>query len=471
MHRLLPRALLVVALVAAAGLGTLAAVRTESDPAALVPQAPPRVFERGGVSASGRALPSGGAAVDVVTVFGSRDLRSTVAGPALAAANQAGAAAVIGEAATLGMFRVWRAGRLAAAAPAGYRYGLSTSAVPTDAVGRIMTRQIAAIISGGSVVVSQTTANLRGIRAGDVLDVMTGAVGTRPVRVGMVAADDTIGGTEMLMSPAAFRALGYDRPSRVIMWGFPDRRALDAALAAQGLVRPDVRILHSWDPPNPDSTLSTSQTKVRLGEFAYAGAGNSITPEAAWRAANIGRYSWPTGLGTVNTWCHRVVDPAARAALAEVARRGLGGAIDLANTNRYGGCYGPREVRPAGGTTGGSLSRHSWGQAIDMNTVSNCMGCVPRMHCTVVQIFRKYGFAWGGNFLTPDGMHFEWVGERRDMLSYPSRYCPNVAGLTQSTAPEGAAGAGATLPPAPAQSDSRHLLLAETSLGDTEAES
>jgi hypothetical protein len=44
-----------------------------------------------------------------------------------------------------------------------------------------------------------------------------------------------------------------------------------------------------------------------------------------------------------------------------------------------------------------------------------------------VQIFRKHGFSWGGNYLTPDGMHFEWVGERRDNLAYPSRFCPNVA--------------------------------------------
>ena len=59
--------------------------------------------------------------------------------------------------------------------------------------------------------------------------------------------------------------------------------------------------------------------------------------------------------------------------------------------------------------------------ALDTNTVSNCQGCVPQMNCDVVRIFRKHGFAWGGNFLMPDGMHFEWVGERRDQLSYPSR--------------------------------------------------
>ncbi len=74
------------------------------------------------------------------------------------------------------------------------------------------------------------------------------------------------------------------------------------------------------------------------------------------------------------------------------------------------------------------LSRHTWAQALDTNTVSNCQGCVPQMDCRVVRIFRAHNFAWGGNFLNPDGMHFEWVGEPRNTYLYPSRYCPNVPG-------------------------------------------
>jgi hypothetical protein len=68
--------------------------------------------------------------------------------------------------------------------------------------------------------------------------------------------------------------------------------------------------------------------------------------------------------------------------------------------------------------------------ALDVNTDTNCQGCVPRLDCRVVNIFRANGFAWGGNFLTPDGMHFEWVGERRDQLAYPSKYCPNPVSAT-----------------------------------------
>ena len=73
-----------------------------------------------------------------------------------------------------------------------------------------------------------------------------------------------------------------------------------------------------------------------------------------------------------------------------------------------------------------------------MSTVANRQGYAPMMDCRIVAVFRKYGFAWGGNFLLPDGMHFEWVGERRDLLSYPSRYCPNP--VAPSSADTSAAG-------------------------------
>ena len=70
------------------------------------------------------------------------------------------------------------------------------------------------------------------------------------------------------------------------------------------------------------------------------------------------------------------------------------------------------------------------GQALDTNTQRQRAGLCAADGLRVVRIFRKHSFAWGGNFLTPDGMHFEWVGEPRDQFPYPSRYCPNAGVAT-----------------------------------------
>ncbi len=137
----------------------------------------------------------------------------------------------------------------------------------------------------------------------------------------------------------------------------------------------------------------------------------------------------------ISARCHNVIEPALRAALAEVAAAGLGGTIDVGDANSYGGCHLARFNRLTPDSSLGFLSRHSWGMALDTNTQGSCQGCAPPNFatrpggCTTVQIFRKYGFAWGGNFLTPDGMHFEYVGQRRDLLAYPSRFCPNTGAL------------------------------------------
>ncbi|MDO9175977.1 MAG: M15 family metallopeptidase, partial [Actinomycetota bacterium] len=107
--------------------------------------------------------------------------------------------------------------------------------------------------------------------------------------------------------------------------------------------------------------------------------------------------------------------------------------LNVANANQYGGCS-PGTARFSRLTASlGSVSRHSWGQPLDVSTVANCQGCVPRMDCRIVRIFRKHNFAWGGNFLTPDGMHFEWVGEPRHQLQYPSKYCANPASAQAQT--------------------------------------
>jgi hypothetical protein len=132
--------------------------------------------------------------------------------------------------------------------------------------------------------------------------------------------------------------------------------------------------------------------------------------------------------------CHKLVVEAIQGALTEIKDAGLSRFVDAQNSNRYGGCFVGRYNRLAGNF--GAPSRHAWGMAIDINTNTNPQGGVPQMNCAVVRIFRKWGFAWGGNFWPADGMHFEYVGERRDQLGYPSRYCPNKAPLQAVTLPQ-----------------------------------
>ncbi|MEO7372058.1 MAG: M15 family metallopeptidase, partial [Ilumatobacteraceae bacterium] len=213
----------------------------------------------------------------------------------------------------------------------------------------------------------------------------------------------------------------------VLIYGAFDRTLLDSSMAARGLsTDPKIRVRRSWDPFDPDNTIGLARTKKLLGELAYTVSANgSMSVDDAWRAAYIpNRELYPTGIRAA---CNNTIKADLAAALQEVVDSGLAGAIDAGNANTYGGCFGPRFTRIVG-TQLGTLSRHTWAQALDTNTVANCQGCVPRMDCRVVRIFRKHNFAWGGNFINPDGMHFEWVGEPRNTFLYPSRYCPNVTG-------------------------------------------
>ena len=134
-----------------------------------------------------------------------------------------------------------------------------------------------------------------------------------------------------------------------------------------------------------------------VGSFNYTVLGGGrIAPDPSWVAANIRSQQVPI-LGTVT--CHRLLFPQLTAALTEVVERGL---ADEIHPDEYAGCYYPRFIA---GTT--SLSNHSFGLALDFNVPGNLRGTVGEMDRTVVSIFKKWGFAWGGDWSYTDPMHFE----------------------------------------------------------------
>jgi hypothetical protein len=315
---------------------------------------------------------------------------------------------------------------------------MGATVLPPEAVAGTMGRDVSVHLAPDAIVMGQTTAGLRGAQAGDVVSLVAAPGWVLPFRIAAVLPDARVGGTEMLMSTDAGDRLGITAARRALLWNPSSRAAIDEAMAANGLVSTSIRIRRSWDPPDPDETIGMAATKAALGEFAYRVNGDgSVTQDAGWVAASLPPGRRDIGLG-IRARCHLAVEPALRAALNEVAARGLAATIDVANANSAGGCHNARFNRLTPDSALGFLSRHSWGMALDVNTVGSCQGCAPPDFatrpggCTTVQVFRKNGFSWGGNYLTPDGMHFEWVGARRDLLPYPSRWCQNSGAVALS---------------------------------------
>ena len=134
-----------------------------------------------------------------------------------------------------------------------------------------------------------------------------------------------------------------------------------------------------------------------VGTFNYTVLGGGrIAPDPAWVSEHIATGTVPI-LGSVT--CNRLIFPQLDAALREVEARGL---ADEIHPDEYAGCYYPRFIA---GTT--SLSNHSFGLALDFNVPGNQRGTVGEMDRAVVSIFKKWGFAWGGDWRYTDPMHFE----------------------------------------------------------------
>jgi hypothetical protein len=372
---------------------------------------------------------------DLAVVFDIGEVDAEVVRSAARAATSAGGTATVSRSGALGMRAIVRGGSTVHAAPDGYLIPTTYVALPAASLGRIVGPDVPPLLGPDRVVMNDLTARLTGAQVGDTI-VMQAANG-QPVSllVAGIRPYAQLGGSELVFDYDVAWRLGATYDTRVVIHDF-DRVALDAALATEGLEnRRDTRVSRSWDARDPDDTLSTARTKEVLGAPWYRFEGDgSVSMHPTWLATNLtaSRILLNESI-RISARCHVKVVDDLKAALAEIAAAGMGGAIDVANANTYGGCYAGARFSRLDDSQIGFLSRHSFGQALDTNTVSNCQGCVPQMNCQVVRIFRKHGFAWGGNFRRPDGMHFEWVGERRDQFAFDSKYCDNtVNGTTQA---------------------------------------
>ncbi|MEM9606270.1 MAG: M15 family metallopeptidase [Actinomycetota bacterium] len=284
----------------------------------------------------------------------------------------------------------------------GWRVQFSAMGIGVVEAATVVGSDVARTIARGEVVMSARSAALRGAQAGDLL-VLTTPFGARTLRIGLIAPDRRLRGTELVISTDTAGQVGINRPSTALIVGEDPAGAIEQL--ETGLPSGFIRVRRAGDPPLPNGVLSSVALKETIGEVEYRPTGSTtVALDPAWVAANIVSEELPI-IGRIT--CHREAVAAMRDALTEVEQAGLAGAIDVADTRRSGGCYVPRLIR---GSSGGFLSRHSFGIAIDVNPSTNPFGGTPTIDQRLVEIITSHGFAWGGTWTRPDGMHFEWLG-------------------------------------------------------------
>jgi D-alanyl-D-alanine carboxypeptidase len=251
----------------------------------------------------------------------------------------------------------------------------------------------------GEGVLGESSAKLRRVDVGGTLDLATGSV-----KVGAVVPDDVAGWSELLVSQRTGRSLGIvDDRYLLSMPGGAMTEPRFAAILGHLLPGDDVRTV----PPGGSEYMRIASgvnppvvMKQVFGEFAaYPRSSDPafLNMSPAWYDAQIVTKTVPL-LGAVT--CNRAFFPALVGALDDVRAAGLSGEI-----HTYSGCYAARTVARS---STAPPSQHAYGAAIDINAPENPYGSTPTMDPKIVRIFERWGFLWGGDFLTPDGMHFEY---------------------------------------------------------------
>jgi hypothetical protein len=265
-------------------------------------------------------------------------------------------------------------------------------------VGPSVRLQITRALQAGEAVLGQHSARLRRLEPGGRLTFRTGSV-----RVGAVVPDEAVGWSEVMLNRQIGRRLGIvheryllARTTRHLSRGRFARIVTpfvgdDPLRVDPPGATPYVRVASGVNPP--------ILVKEAFGEFAAIQQPDPayLTIDPSWVERNIVTTTVPL-LGSVT--CHRLLIPMIRGALREVIRAGLAAEIKV-----YSGCWAARTVAR---TSTAPPSTHAYGAAIDINAPFSPYGAPPNMNAGVVRIFERWGFNWGGDFLIPDGHHFEF---------------------------------------------------------------
>ena len=324
---------------------------------------------------------------------------------------------------------------LADGAPAGMGIPLDALAIDPATYPAFVAPEVQeplARLGRGEAVLGATSATLRGLAAGGVLTLLDG---TR-LTVAAVLPDDAVAGAEVVVARGTVPAIDTDRYALVAHAG--DVQAVAGALRDAFPAERPLRVRQPGEARflrHGDGVSTDAEVKAAFGELAFAEGPTRdfLAWDTAWSDAHVGSMAMPI-LGTVE--CNVAVLDALRDVLREVDE--LQEAIldeqfaqqvaeaqaattlpadpnvpppelgpleplpyPLLEPDANLGCWNPRLI-----DAGAGVSRHAYGIAIDLRAPAVTGEHDPRL----IEIFEDHGFTWGGDFLAPDPIHFEWVG-------------------------------------------------------------
>ena len=276
-----------------------------------------------------------------------------------------------------------------------FLYNLSIKTIESSVVDYFYDEESAQAIRDNKIVISELTASRYELNVGDYVNLVGLNSEIIPIEVGKVIKDSKIGWFEGVVNKELGFKLGIYRNIQAIIWDSHINENFLIELHKNINYR-KVKLTFRENRVNKNWVLPTALVKEMFGDFQIKERdGVWITTEPEWREENIQNKRMPI-LGI--TRCHRLMWEPLEGALNQILEEGLEEYLIIEEWRSSGGCYAPRRINRF--DAGGSISRHAWGIAIDINTKS---GYPPR----VVEIFNDWGFAWGGTWTSPDEMHFE----------------------------------------------------------------
>jgi hypothetical protein len=276
-----------------------------------------------------------------------------------------------------------------------YLYSLSVKSIESKYADLFYTDEITKLIKENKIIISNLTAEQYSVNIGDKLVLVGMNEIITEVEVGEIIPDSEIGWFEAVVSKDVGYELGINRNIQAIIW---DSKVTENHFVEiyKNIKYKQLRVTFRDAKPNKNWVLPTALVKNYFGDFQIKEKdGTWIIVEPAWRNENIERKEMPI-IGRAT--CNKIMWKPLLGALNQVIDEGLKNTLYKEEFQKSGGCYAPRRINRF--NAGGSISRHAWGIAIDINVKSG-------YHPRVVEIFNEWGFAWGGTWTSPDEMHFE----------------------------------------------------------------